>query len=191
VLDGRDEALVGRAAGARAEQDQAPALLDHPLALVSLEAEVLAHPAAAASMLCCGQRGLLCEPDQLRVAVPEAGAGCSTLVDPGENVWVAGLAGSIRAQPPGLGDQLQLSFAELRQRPFVLGRVDHHLVMLEGGVLVRDHPHQPAGCIGSAAFARQREHLRRRAVLASPAERARLELLERDRLEHGSAGTRP
>ena len=64
----------------------------------------------------------------------------------------------------------------------MLGRVDDHLLPLEGGELVRHGPDRPARSVRLAAGGK-REDLGRRAILTALAERTALALARRLRLE--------
>src|SRR5262249_61894393 len=111
-VDGCDQALVGRARGVRAEEDQAFALLDHTRAVGELPLQGLAEPAWIAVL---GRRNgrLLAQPDELGVRVQQARSGRAPFVRAGEQV-LAFSASRLGAQPPGLRDELELLTVELR-----------------------------------------------------------------------------
>ena len=128
--------------------------------------------AVGLAALCRRPRAVGREPDELRVRVREASARRLALVD--DRVQVAGGLG-LAPPSPRLRDEPDLFVVELGERAHVLGRVHDDLLPLERGVEVRDDADPP----GIA----DRERLRRCAVLPAGAERARVELFLRRRLD--------
>ena len=173
---GATKQLVGLAAGVRAEEDDAVALLDDPDAVLALLGEHLADDAAVGFGLdgpfLGDERRFLLEPDELGVAVGEASPRAGALVDEGVHVVETGLAGCRRTGLPGLGDEPELAAREIGERAHVAGRMDDYLLAPhrgaageeplgtvadprpwpEGGKLVRDDAHAPAGRVRRPAW---------------------------------------
>jgi hypothetical protein len=110
--------------------------------------------------------------------VGEAAARRLSLVH--DRVQVAGGL-CLAPSPPGLRDERQLLVVEVGDRSSVLGRVDDDLLPLERRVEVGHDAYAPRVA--------DRERLRRRAVLASRAERAALELRLGRRVDERPART--
>ena len=110
----------------------------------------------------------------------QARSGLLTLVD--EEVWppVADPTGFEAGGPSGR-NCTELVVVQLGEGANVAGAVDDHLLVLERRVEVGHDADKPAGRVGLPPRGRDREHLGRRAVLASLAERAALELFWRRR----------
>ena len=132
ALAGHDEHLVRLPAGERAEEEQAVPLVDDADALLELLGEDAAEDAAALRLLrgplLGDQRRLFLEPDELRVAVGEAGSGGAALVDERVDVGEALLARCGRAVLPRVGDLLELAAGEVGERAHVSRRVDDDLL---------------------------------------------------------------
>jgi len=125
-------------------------------------------------------RWRLSQPDELGMRVREARPCGATFVDECVDVAEALFARCPDPVAPGLRDDRGVLRRELGEGAQVVGGMDDHLLALEGRVEVRHDAYAPRVA--------DRERLRRSAVLAACAERARVELLAGRRLDQGRAG---
>ena len=130
------------------------------------------------------------EPDELRVTVRETRSGLPAFVDEQVGMRKAGRARSLAPPVPDGCDRCELVIGELGDRAHVPRRVDDDLLVLECRVEVRDDTHLPARRVGLAWSRRDREGLRRRAVLAALVEGALLELVRRGRIDRAALRAR-
>jgi hypothetical protein len=128
------------------------------------------------------------EPNELRVRVRQARPGHAALVDQRVDVRRAGCG---HARMPSFGDEGDLLIVEVGERADVARRVDDDLLALEGWIEVGDDPYAPARRVRLAPLGRQCKDLGWRAVLASLAEGAGLELFRSLRLDLAGRRARP
>jgi hypothetical protein len=125
------------------------------------------------------------------MAVGEACAGGTALVQEQEGMRESGVPRRGKPLVPGRGDGAELVRRELGDGAHVARCVHHDLLVVESGIEVRNDPDAPSRSVGESLVRRDREGLRGRPVLSALAEGALVELLGARRLQLGVRGAGP